>query len=352
MIVTILIFLIMLAVLILAHEFGHFAAAKLSGVKVLEFGLGFPPKILSFKRGDTIYSLNAVPLGGFTKMLGEEDPQFPGSLASKSVPIRIVVLGAGSAMNFILSVLLFALSYIIPHTAHLEKVLIEEVNAGSPAQMAGIEAGDTLLQVNGRDMKNRRDVSYSVQLNLGSEVKYLIQKPDGTKKDIWLTARWNPPPGEGATGIKIKGVDTTTITEAVPFWKAIPDSVVHCWEILVLFKNEAVSWFVRGTAPMFTGPIGIAQVTGEVAKSGFASLLEFTAIISINLAIINLLPFPGLDGGRLIFVFLEFIRRGRKVSPKKEGMVHLAGFLILITLIIIISYFDIIRMIEGGSLLP
>ncbi len=352
MLLTIVVFVAVLAVLILAHEFGHFITAKLSGIEVQEFGLGFPPRLISFKRGETIYSLNALPLGGFTKMLGEEDPTFPRSLASKSIPIRILVLAAGSLMNLLLPVLLYTISFMVPHTAYIEKVQIEEVNIGSPAQLAGVSAGDTLLQINGRTIQNRQDVSYLVQLNLGSDVRFLLQKTDNTQKEVVVHARWSPPQGEGATGIKIKGVDTTTTTESTPFWKAIPDSFVHCWEILVLFKNEVIGWFTKNTAPILTGPIGIVQVTGEVAKSGLASILEFTALLSINLAIINLFPFPGLDGGRLIFVLLEWVRRGKRISPKKEGLVHMVGFFILIALIMVVSYYDIVRIIQGGSLLP
>lgn len=352
MLLTIVIFIAVLAVLILAHEFGHFITAKMSDIEVQEFGLGYPPRLFGFKRGETTYSLNAIPLGGFTKMLGEEDPNFPRSLASKSIPIRMLVLAAGSLMNLLLPVLLYTISFMVPHAAYIEKVQIEEVNIGSPAQIAGVSAGDILLQVNGRPIQNRQDVSYLIQLNRGSDVTFLIQKPDTTDKEVIVHARWSPPAGEGATGIKIKGIDTTETTESIPFWKAIPDSFVHCWEILILFKNEVIGWFTQSSAPVLTGPIGIVQVTGEVAKNGLVSILEFTALLSINLAIINLFPFPGLDGGRLVFVLLEWVRRGKRISPKKEGLVHLIGFFALITLIMVISYYDIARIIEGGSLLP
>jgi regulator of sigma E protease len=138
----------------------------------------------------------------------------------------------------------------------------------------------------------------------------------------------------------------------MPFWEAVPAGFTHSWEILVLFKNEIVGWFVRNTAPQLAGPIAIAQITGEVYKAGISPLLEFMALISINLGIFNLLPFPGLDGGRLVFVLLEWVRRGKRISPQKEGLVHLIGFLTLIVLILVISYFDIARIINGGSLLP
>jgi regulator of sigma E protease len=345
-------FIGILVVLVFAHEFGHFITAKLARVKVEEFGIGFPPRIISFKRGETTYSLNAIPLGGFTKMLGEEDPTLPGSLASKSIPIRFLVLSAGSLMNILLPILLLSISFVIPHDMVLEKVQVQEVASGSPAQIAGIEPGNTILAINNHTIRNRGDVGYFIQLNLGSEVNILLQRGELGQQEVDVKPRWNPPQGQGATGITIIGVDSTIVRESYPIWKAVPSSIIHCWEILVLFRNEVVGWFIRGAPPQLTGPIGIAELTGEMAKAGLSPLLEFAALISINLAIINLFPFPGLDGGRLIFVALEWIRRGKRISPKREGLVHLIGFIVLILLIVVISYYDIARIIQGGNALP
>jgi len=345
-------FIGILIVLVFAHEFGHFITAKLARVKVDEFGIGFPPRLFSFKRGETTYSLNAVLLGGFTKMVGEEDPTLPGSLASKSIPFRFLVLSAGSLMNILLPILLLSISFMIPHDMVLEKVQVQQVASGSPAQIAGIEPGDTILAINNRTIKNRGDVGYLIQLNLGSEVNVLLQRGELGKQELSMKPRWNPPQGQGATGITIIGVDSTKVRESYPVWKAVPSSIIHCWEVLVLFRNEVVGWFIRETPPQLTGPIGIAELTGEMAKAGLSPLLEFAALISINLAIINLFPFPGLDGGRLIFVALEWVRRGKRISPKREGLVHLIGFIILMLLIVVISYHDITRIIQGESVLP
>jgi len=352
MLLTIVVFFALLILLVLTHEIGHFGAAKLTKVKVEEFGIGFPPRIWGFKRGDTIYSINWIPFGGFTRLLGEEDPSQQGSLASKSIPVRIFVLAAGSLLNILLPILLFTIAFMIPHNVVSEKVIIKEVAAGSPAQMAGIEPGDRIVEINNHQVKNRADLSYSIQLNLGNNIPMLIQKPDLSEKTILVTPRWNPPEGQGATGIMLSSADSVPVTESMTFWEAVPASITHSWEILVLFRNEVVSWFVRNTAPKLAGPVAIAQLTGEVVKAGISPLLEFTALISINLGIFNLLPFPGLDGGRLIFVFLEFIRRGKRISPQKEGLVHMIGFVTLILLILVISYFDVSRLIRGESLLP
>jgi regulator of sigma E protease len=352
MIITILVFLAVLILLILTHELGHFAAAKISKVKVEEFGLGLPPKIWGFKYGDTIYSINAIPFGGFTRLLGEEDPTAPGSLASKSIGARIFVLSAGSLLNILLPIVLFTISFMIPHDVTVENVLIKEVAAGSPAQAAGIEAGDRIVEINGHRVKNRGDLSYQIQLNLGNDTAMVIEKPGAVQKVISVKPRWVPPQGQGATGVLLTSSDNKTVVESMPFWQALPASVIHSWEILVLFKNEVTTWFVRSTTPLLAGPIAIAQLTGEVVKAGISPLLEFTALISINLGIFNLLPIPGLDGGRLIFVLIEWARRGKRISPQKEGMVHMIGFMAMIVLILVISYFDVARIIRGESLIP
>lgn len=352
MVLTIVVFVAVLVLLVLTHEFGHLAAAKLSKVKVEEFGIGFPPKIWGIKRGETIYSINAIPLGGFTRLLGEEDPTAEGSLASKSIGARIFVLSAGSVLNILLPIVLFTISFMIPHDVTVEKVLIKDVVADSPAQAAGIQAGDRVLEINGHPIKNRGELSYQIQLNLGNDITMLVQKPDASEKTISVKPRWAPPKGQGATGVTLISADPEVIKESMSFWEAVPGSIVHSWEILVLFRNEVVGWFVRSTAPQLAGPIAIAQLTGEVIKAGISPLLEFTALISINLGVFNLLPFPGLDGGRLIFVLLEWVRRGKRISPQKEGLVHMIGFFTLLALIILISYFDISRIIQGESLLP
>lgn len=349
---TILIFFALLIVLVLTHELGHFGAAKLCKVKVEEFGIGFPPRIWGFTFRGTIYSVNWIPLGGFTKLLGEEDPGQQGSLASKSIPARILVLVSGSLLNILLPVLLFTIAFMVPHNQLVEKVIIQEVAIESPAQAVGIEPGDRIVAINNHKIENRGDVNFRINLSLGKPTSILLQKPDSTEKTVVVEPRWNPPSGQGATGVMLGSSENTTIVESMPFWEAIPKSIVHNWEILVLFKNEVVGWFVRSTAPQLAGPIAIAQMTGEVFKAGISPLLEFAALISINLGIFNLLPFPGLDGGRLVFVTLEWIRRGKRISPQKEGLVHLIGFAALLLLIVLITFNDIMRIVSGGDLIP
>jgi regulator of sigma E protease len=352
MVTTIGAFVGILIVLIIAHEFGHFIAAKASRVRVDEFGLGFPPRVFSVKRGETIYSLNAIPLGGFTRMAGEEDPKVPGSLAGKRIGTRLLVLSAGSLMNIILPLLLFSIAFMIPHNLVVGKVVIEEVALNSPAAMAEIEPGDTLLSFNQKPVHNIDDLQRYIQLNLGKEVTVLVQHSDSTTESVEVIPRWRPPEGQGAIGITVRMTDATTVRQSEPAWRAAPLAVSSCLETFVLFKNGLLG-MATGTTPFqVAGPVGIAQITGEVAKAGISPLLEFAALLSINLALINIFPLPALDGGRIVFVLVEWARRGKRVSPKTEGLVHFIGFVALISVIMVITYHDIIRIISGGSLVP
>ena len=352
MLIAITAFLGVLMVLVVAHELGHFITAKLARVRVIEFGLFFPPRLFGIRRGETLYSLNAIPLGGFTKMAGEEDPKVPGSLASKSIGTRLGVLTAGPLVNLLLPLLLFSIAFLVPHDLVTGQVLVEEIAPNSPAARAGIESGDTLLQVNGKPINNFVDLHRHIQLNLGKETTMLVKHSDSTTEQVQVTPRWKPPEGEGAMGIRISMLNPTAVRQYYPFWQTIPTGVSEYIETFVLFKNGIISMII-GTAPVaVTGPVGIAQITGEVAKAGISPLLEFAAFISINLGIINLFPLPALDGGRIVFVLLEWVRRGRRVSPKTEGMIHTIGFILLLGVILVISYQDIIRIISGESLIP
>ena len=352
MLTTIGAFVGIIVVLIIAHEFGHFIVAKASRVRVNEFGLGFPPRVLSVKRGETVYSLNAIPLGGFTKMAGEEDPKVPRSLASKRIGTRILVLSAGSLMNVILPLLLFSIAFMVPHNLVMGQVLVEEVALNSPAARAGIEPGDTVLSINEKPVRNIGDLQRHIQLNLGKEATIVVKHSDSTTEGIQVVPRWRPPEGQGAIGVTVNMIDATIVRQSEPPWRAAPLAVSACVETFVLFKNGILG-MVTGTTPLqVAGPVGIAQITGEIAKAGIPPLLEFAAFLSINFALINIFPLPALDGGRIAFVLLEWVRRGKRVSPKTEGLVHFIGFAALIGAIMVITYHDIIRIISGGSLIP
>jgi regulator of sigma E protease len=354
-VVTIVAFVVMLVILVIAHELGHFITAKARGVGVIEFGIGFPPRIWGIKRGDTLYSINALPLGGFVKLAGEEDPKVVRSLASKGYGTRILVLGAGSLMNILLPLVLFTVAFMLPHNTFSAPIVIERVLPGSQAESKGVQAGDLIISINNISINNTADVQRLSMLNLGKQLDITVKHSDSTVETMVLKPQWKPPKGMGSTGLGIgyKASQPYIATrEHQPIWKAIPLAFKECLETLVLFKNEIVRWIIGATSPQVTGPVGMAELTGEVAKAGISPVFEFAAFISINLGIVNILPLPALDGGRIAFVLLEMIRRGRRISPKTEGLVHLVGFVLLIALILVVTFGDIANIMTSGTAIP
>ncbi|HXF51927.1 MAG TPA: M50 family metallopeptidase [Dehalococcoidia bacterium] len=406
---TLLPFLGIIVFLIVVHELGHFVTAKLAGVKVLEFGIGYPPRIWGVRRGETEYTINIVPLGGFVRLLGEEDPSDPRSLAAKPRWVRIIVLASGAGMNLVLAVFLFALALSIPREVDVGKAIILDVQPNSPAERAGLQPGDLILEVEGREIQNVGDVSRQVLLNLGEDITFKVKRG----QEIITTkahARFDPPNAidpktgevakdyetcetlqQGATGITVgpafgsvrpipeeerlrrleelralpcapPNLDLADIPqfEITPFtevqreppWTALKDGVRISYESLILARNEVIRWITGGSRPQLSGPVGIAQATGEVVEeAGWKSLTDFAGLLSINLAILNILPLPMLDGGRVVFVLLEVLRGGRRIAPQKEAMVHFIGLVALLTFAVVITYFDILRIFEGRSLL-
>ncbi len=343
-------FLGIIIVLVLVHESGHFIAAKISRVKVLEFGVGFPPRIAAFKFHETEYSLNALPLGGFVRMFGEEDPSEPGSLASRPKRLRLFVLSAGALSNFLFAILLFTASFIIPHEVSVGRAMITGVEANSPAQAAGLQSGDIVYSIDGRNAQNTSDAIYDINLHLGEMVKMTVKR--GTEfVDVNVKARWSPPSGQGPTGITIAPQYPFTESQSYAPWTALGLGWRETFDSLTMARNQVIAWVKGATTPQVTGPVGIVQATGEVVKeAGWKSLIEFMGLISINLAVVNILPFPFLDGGRIVFVLVEVLRRGRRVAPEKEALVHLAGLAVIMTFVVVISYFDIARIIHGQSI--
>jgi len=343
--ITIVSFLAVLVLVIIAHELGHFVTAKLSKVRVDEVGLGFPPRLLSFKRGETIYSLNLIPLGGFCRMAGEEDPNVPGGLAVKGIGARLLVLSAGSIMMLLLPLLLLPAAYMIPMERYLEGEGVQVVNVArdSPAEEAGILPGDVIKSADGQPIHNFDELKDIIDSNLGFEIGMLLLR-DSTEVEVTLVPRPNPPEGEGPVGVELGPI---TETRAYPPWKAIPLGLGQYGQMLVAMKN-AIASTVQGEEELAViGPVGIAQLTGEVAQRGAYSLIRFIAFLSLILAIVNILPIPALDGGRIAFVFLEVVRRGKRIPPKKEALINTIGFALLMLLVVVISYYDILRLIRG-----
>jgi regulator of sigma E protease len=355
-----LLFLVILLGLVMVHELGHFVTAKFFGIRVHEFAFGFPPRIWGKRYGETEYTINWLPLGGFVRLEGEENPTGPRSLASRPAWQRLIVLGAGAAINLVLPIFLFAAALTIPHQEIEGRAVIAEAIAGAPAAEAGLMAGDVIISIAGRDAKNLPEASRLVRIYRGGEIPITVRRA-GELMTFNVDSRWAPPEGQGPTGISIAPEVVApdgrafTTTVSVPPWESIPQATRMTWDTLILARNEIISW-VRGAAtPAFQGPVGIAQTTGEVARSSetaggaVSPLLELAALLSINLGILNLLPLPMLDGGRMFFVVIEVLRGGRRVRPEREAVVHLVGFVMFIALALVITFFDIARIASGES---
>ena len=354
-----LIFAVMLLALIVAHELAHFLTAKLFGVYVHEFGIGFPPRIWAKRFGETEYSVNWLPLGGFVRLMGEEDPSDPRALAARPSWQRFIILASGSVANLLLPILLFAGALTLPHEESIARAEITTVVPGAPADLAGLEVGDLIYEIGGRNSKNVSDASRLVRLNLGKTVEILVRR-GGAFERIEVTPRWSPPAGQGPTGIIISAqapcmleIAQPQCTETVsqPPWESIPNGLRATFDTIVLARNELISRIKGGGggAPVM-GPVGIAQTTGEAARAGGVPLLlQLAALLSINLGIINLLPLPMLDGGRIFFLLLEVARRGRRIAPEKEALVHLVGFVLFIALFVAVTFADISRIVSGET---
>lgn len=345
---TLIYFLIVFSLLVFTHELGHFLVAKWRGVKVEEFGFGYPPRLFTItKIGGTELTVNAIPFGGFVRFLGENDPTVPGSLASQGWRVRGGVFIAGAVMNMVLAALLFGATALIGEPVPITEVEIIEVGSGSPAEAAGMKVGDLILELDGLEITDSLALQRYTHERVGQEV-YLLLEREGERLEVALTPRLHPPSGEGPMGIAMHTVVVGTKLVRYEAWRAIPIGISRTFRAVGVIVFGLI-YMVRGLiSPELAGPIGIAQATAQVAQMGLPFLLQFTAFLSVNLALINLLPFPGLDGGRLAFVLLEVLRGGRKIDPEKEGLVHLIGMFILIGLVLVVSYFDILR-ISGGS---
>lgn len=351
MLLTIVVGVVVLSVLVLVHELGHFIAAKATHCYVEEFGLGFPPRIWGKKVGETIYSINWIPFGGFNKISGEVDPEAPRALAARSHAVRSLVISGGIILNLLFPFLLLSVAYMVPHQVVNGTVVVQEISQDSPAQMAGIEVGDTILSVDGREINSVGDLARYTQMGLGSGLDIALKHTDGTLQTVTVVPRWKPPAGAGAVGILSETKNPVFTSESLPFWRAIPTGFRAVWDALALYKNGIIEMVIGAVPFTPSGPVGIVQVTGEVAQNGVSPVLELAAFISIALGLTQILPFPALDGGRLLFIVIEWARRGKRVSPKVENFVHSVGFIVLLALMVLITYQDIARWISGGSLL-
>lgn len=348
---TILVFIIILAILVLVHEFGHFIAAKKNGLTVEEFGFGFPPRIFSWKYGETIYSINLLPLGGFVKILGENDGEIenPKSFSSKSVGARSLITASGVVMNFALGALLLIIGFYIglPQVLNKEsemsakniQIRIVAINYNSPAELANLKLGDSI-----EDFKDISIFQDFINKNRGKEIKLKIKR-GGDNLEIKVVPRTNPPEGEGALGIALAKTGVVAYSWYQSIWLGAKSAFIITWEIVKGFFGLIKDLIFSGKVPQeVAGPVGIAVLTGQAINLGFIYLLQLVALISLNLAVLNLIPFPALDGGRLLFLGIEKIK-GSKVDPKVENTIHSIGIILLLALVVLITYRDILKLL-------
>ena len=402
-------------VCVLVHEFGHFITAKWAGIRVEEFGIGFPPRLVGFRKRDsggweviwfsgrhnpedtyiaqkqqpytsadsvvtaipeamkgynatyndrletrasdhTIYSINFLPIGGFVRMPGENgdinDPEGnydPQSFAAKSAGKRIIVLLAGVTMNVILAMVLFTIAYGLGEPTF--PATIGKVVQGSPAAVSGLQPGDTIVAVNGHPVQLFTDVQTIVTNAITADKNQhptvpveLEVRHAGEKQTVSTTVhvRVHPPQGQGPMGVEEKIVFVSS-----PLWQAPFKGIKYTFTVTGDFINQIAQMIAGTVKPQLAGPVGIVKITGEVAASvpdlGWWPILSLTAILSLNLAIINILPFPALDGGRILLILIELLRGGKRLKPEREGIINFVGMAILLTLMVIITVNDVIH---------
>lgn len=360
MLTTILLFIFILGLLVFVHEGGHFIAAKRAGAKVEEFGFGFPPRIFGIKKGETIYSLNLIPVGGFVKILGEDGSKRnnPRSFAAKSLGKRTLMLISGILMNFLLAGVLLSVGHALGLPTIIEggaenagnardlKVQIIGIAPGSPAEKADLRIGDALREVKSEKEKLKiftvEEVQRFVDENKGKEIVLIAERAKETLEKT-VVPRVEPVEGEGALGIVMVKTGIVSFPWYEAIFRGFESAIMLFVAILVGFFRVLKDFISTGSfGGEIAGPVGIAVLAGQAKELGFVYLLQFTAFLSINLAIINGIPFPALDGGRLLFLLLEKIK-GRPVSRKSEQLAHTIGFALLIVLMAAITFRDIVR---------
>jgi len=342
---SIIAFLIILSVLILVHELGHFWLARKFGIKIEEFGLGYPPRIWGKKVGETIYSLNWLPFGGFVKMLGEDSGEqiadkreLKRAFFKQKKRVRVVVLTAGVIMNFLLGVGLFAAIYTkIGIPEKVDYLVVIGIAEDSPAEKAGMQLEDKIIGVEGMEWPGKERLTEEfvgfVKDHRGEEVKLSLS--DGQQVVVMPRSEAETPEGEGALGVSITSVDLVDYPYwQRPFrgiWVGLKEALAWGREIVTSLGKTFYRLF-RGEVPKdVAGPVGIYEISKGVVEEGFLAVLQFVAILSINLSILNLLPIPALDGGRLFFIAIESVTR-RRVKPELEQMFHLLGIALIIGL--------------------
>ncbi len=354
---SVIIFIITLLILVVIHELGHFLVAKKFGIKVEEFGFGIPPRIFGKKMGETLYSLNALPLGGFVRLMGEDsvdkkELSNPRSFASQHVNKRILVVVAGVVMNLILSWVIFYSviifqNYKIIYPTVDQGVYIGFLEKDFPAQIAGVNIGDRLLSVDGKNVKDFEQAKSFIKEKNGQPVTLSLSDVDGNNKRQLIV----PQKGSEKAGFII-GVGFSPVGTKVykSFTEKLFSGITYSWQLtkvtflgLGKLGSDLGSGNFKVASQSVSGPVGLATMSNNILSGGIEALpfyLWFVGVISLTLSIFNVLPIPALDGGRLLFLVIEAVTK-KKVKEEKERMVHQIGFAILLSLALLVTYSDI-----------
>ena len=349
-----------LGVLILIHELGHFLAARAVGIRVEEFGMGLPPRMFGYRaRSGVLYSLNWIPFGGFVKMYGQDDLRPDGgaaegddSFTAKTPLQRAFVLVAGVLMTLLFAMLIYIV-IAAGHGRQERQVYIDEVLPGTPAAEVGLRVGDRVMEVAGRPVENVDQLVRITGEYAGRDMPLVVQRGD-QRVETTVRPREVGPSGQGRVGVSLL---TQVDYVPVPVWRAPAEGLTNTVETFRLMVTALVQMVSgQGNLREVAGPIGMGQITGEVVERStlplWVTLANLTGLLSLNLFFLNLLPLPALDGGRLLFVIIELLRGGRKVAPQREGLVHFVGLMVLLTLMFVIGYFDILRLVQVRSFFP
>ncbi|SHI79190.1 regulator of sigma E protease [Geosporobacter subterraneus DSM 17957] len=329
---TILVAFIVFGLLVVFHELGHFTVAKFVGIKVHEFAIGMGPRFLKVKKGETEYSLRILPIGGYVKMEGEDEASTDaGSFNNKPIWARMAVLIAGPFMNFVLAVLLFTMIF---YSLGFPTTIIDRVTPGFPAEQVGLRPGDQITSINGENITNWDQIVRMINGSREQELSIILLR-EGAEKQFRVTPVINRETDQAIIGI--------TPAAEKSLVKSITTSIDRMFFIMGGMMEFLGNLFGgKASTEDVVGPVGIIHLVGEAAKTSIYNVMSLAALISINLGIVNLIPIPALDGGRLLFLLFEGIS-GRPIDPEKEGFIHLVGFVLLMVLMLFIAYKDIIR---------
>lgn len=359
MIFTIFIFLAVLSVLVIAHEWGHYAAARKMGMGIEEFGVGFPPRLFGKKdKQGTLWSINLIPLGGFVRIKGENGEQRGehDAFAQKSIPARIFVLLAGVIMNLLVAWVLFSAGFAFGLPAVVEEwtdgkaivtnlsVDVVQIVQNSPAAAAGLKEGDKIIEIDGVSFTDGALARAALVPHLdGSPIAFTYER-SGTRDHVSITPAYVEELGKPGVGVALIGTGNVRYPFYLAPIKGAETTISMTIQVIGAFFGLIAGLFQqKDVVADLSGPIGIASLTGQVARLGFLHLLQFTAMLSVNLAVLNALPFPALDGGRVFFVLVEGVRR-KPNSLQFEQMAHTVGFALLILLVLFVTYKDIVKL--------